>query len=40
LRFLHPADVVGLPVKFLQGIDHFINGVGLGAAKRGRAEGG
>src|SRR5260370_19814765 len=23
-RFLHPADVVGLPVKFLQGIDHFI----------------
>src|SRR5258707_2890594 len=22
LRFLHPADVVGLPVKFLQGIDH------------------
>src|ERR1700730_5849251 len=24
LRFLRPADVVGLAVKFLQGIDHFI----------------
>src|SRR5260370_7469778 len=25
LRFLHPADALGLPLKFLQGIDHFIN---------------
>src|ERR1700681_134559 len=24
LRFLHPADVVGLAVKFLQGVDHVI----------------
>jgi hypothetical protein len=24
LRFLHPADVVGLAVKFLQGVDHFV----------------